>query len=62
MCITGNGIRPGQKAFWASLQHDHRVLAAGEEQHRPLELRRHLPEDVDRLRFDVLEVGQLVLT
>src|SRR3954447_6319950 len=38
-------------------QHD-RVLAAGEEQHRPLELGRDLAEDVDRLCLEVVEMRQ----
>src|SRR4029079_4983263 len=38
-------------------QHD-RVLAAGEEEHGPLELGRDLAEDVDRLRLELVEVGQ----
>src|SRR4051812_13234469 len=38
-------------------QHD-RVLAAGEEQHRPLELGSHLAEDVNRLRLEVVEMRQ----
>ena len=41
-------------------EHD-RVLAAAEQQHRPLELRRHLPEDVDRLGLERLQVRELVL-
>ena len=36
-------------------QHD-RVLAAAEQQHRPLELGRHLADDVDRLRLEHLEM------
>src|SRR6185312_6549708 len=36
-------------------EHD-RVLAAGEQQHGLLELRRHLADDVDRLGFELLEV------
>ena len=58
-CITGNGIRAGQNAFSASAQHDDRVLAAGEQQHRPLELGGHLPDDVDRLGLQHVELGQL---
>ena len=36
-------------------QHD-RVLAAGEEEHRPLELRSELAEDVDRLGLELVEM------
>ena len=39
-------------------QHD-RVLAAGEEEHRPLELRGNLAHDVDGLRLELVEVGAL---
>ena len=39
-------------------QHD-RVLAAGEEEHRPLELGRELAHDVDRLRLELVEVGEV---
>ena len=41
-------------------QQDQRVLAAAEEEHRALQLGRHLPHDVDRLRLEGVEVGQLV--
>ena len=53
---------PGPEGLLGQPEHDHRVLAAREQQHRPLELGRHLADDVDRLRLDVLELGQLVLT
>ena len=38
-------------------QHD-RVLAAGEQEHRPLELRGDLAHDVDCLRLELVEVGE----
>ncbi len=50
------------EGFLGQPEHDHRVLAPREEQDRALELGRHLPDDVDGLRLDVLELGQLVLT
>ena len=37
-------------------QHDDRVLAAGEQQHRPLELGGDLAEDVDGLGFEQVEL------
>ena len=40
-------------------QHD-RVLAAGEEQHGALELCRDLAQDVNRLRLELVEVGEVV--
>ena len=40
-------------------QHDDRVLAAGEQQDRPLELGRHLPDDVDRLGLEAVQMGEL---
>ena len=42
-------------------EHDDRVLAAREQQHGTLELGHHLAHDVDRLRLERLEMGQLVL-
>ena len=42
-------------------QHDDRVLAAGEEQHRPLELGDHLAHDVDGLGLEDPELTQLVV-
>ena len=49
-----HGARPERLA--RQVQQDDRVLAAGEQQHRPLELRRHLADDVDRLRLELVEV------
>jgi hypothetical protein len=56
----GNTAWP--ERFLRQSQHHHRVLAPGEEQDRTLELRRHFPNDVDRLCFDALQLRQLVLT
>ena len=42
-------------------QHD-RVLAAGEQQHGPLELGRDLAHDVDRLGLERVEVGERALS
>ena len=43
------------------VQHDDRVLAAGEQQYRPFELGGHLADDVDRLGLERAQVAQLVL-
>ena len=43
------------------MQHHDRVLATGEQQHRPLELGGHLADDVDRLGLQRAEMAQLVL-
>ena len=40
-------------------EEDDRVLAAGEEQHRPLELGGDLAHDVDRLGLERVEVGEV---
>ena len=42
-------------------EHDDGVLAAGEHQHRLLELGRDLAEDVDRLRLQLVELAQAVV-
>jgi hypothetical protein len=42
-------------------EHHDRVLAAGEQQHRTLELGGHLAEDVDRFGLQRLQLGQLVV-
>ncbi len=44
------------------MQHDDGVLAAREQQHRPLELGGHLPNDVDRLCLQRTQVAQFVLS
>ncbi len=52
---------PGRaERLHGQVQHDDRVLAAGEQQHRALELGRHLADDVDRLGLEGAEVGELV--
>ena len=61
MCITGNGIRPGTERLLGQAEHDDRVLATGEQQHRALEFGGHLADDVDRLCLDGPQVRQLVL-
>ena len=47
-----------ERLLGQSQQHD-RVLAAAEQQHRPLELGGHLAHDVDRLGLERAQVGQL---
>ena len=54
------GQRRRPEGLGRQMQHDDRVLAAGEEQNGPLEAGRHLPDDVDRLRLQGAQVGQLV--
>ena len=51
-CMTGNGIRAGRERLLRQPQHDDRVLAAGEQQHRPLELGHHLAHDEDALGLE----------
>jgi hypothetical protein len=43
-------------------QHHDRVLAAGEQQHRPLELGGYLSHDVDRLSLENVELGHQVIS
>ncbi len=51
-CISGNGKpRRPERLLGQAQQHD-RVLAAGEQQHRPLELGGDLAHDVDRLGLE----------
>ena len=52
---------PRAEGLLGQAQQDDRVLAAAEQQHRPLELGGHLAEDVDRLGLERLEVGELVV-
>jgi hypothetical protein len=49
--------RAGAERLDRELEQDERVLAAGEQQHRPLELGGHLAHDVDRLRLEAVELG-----
>ena len=48
--------RAGPERLLGEAQQDERVLAAGEHQHGPLELRRDLAHDVDRLRLEPLQL------
>src|SRR3954447_6745915 len=48
----------GPEGFLREAQQHDRVLAAAEEQHRLRELRADLAEDVDRLRLELVEVGE----
>ena len=48
-CISGNGTGAGWKRAHREVQHHHRVLATGEQQHRPFELGGDLADDRDRL-------------
>ena len=59
-CMTGNGSWRRPERLLGQAQHHDRVLAAGEQQHRPLELGRDLADDVDRLGLELVEVGQHV--
>ena len=56
-CMTGNGSGAGRERLLGQRQQQDRVLAAGEQQHRLLQLGRHLADDVDGLRLELLEVG-----
>ena len=51
----------GPEGLLGQVQHDDGVLAAREQQDRPLELGRDLADDVDRLGLEGPEVGQLVV-
>ena len=59
-CMSGNGKRAGPEGLLGQAQQHDRVLAAGEQQHRALELRGDLAHDVDRFGFERVEVGELV--
>ena len=50
-CSSGNGTRPARTPS-RQVQHHERVLAAGEQQRRSLELGGHLADDVDRFGFE----------
>ena len=60
MCRSGNGIGAGQKAFRARCTMTMRVLAAGEQENGPLELRGRLPHDEDRLALQLVEMAAAV--
>jgi hypothetical protein len=49
------------EGFLGQPHHDDRVLAAGEHQHRTLELGGDFAEDVDRLRLQLLELAEAVV-
>src|SRR5262249_26817402 len=49
---------PRTEGLLREAEEDDRVLAAGEEQHRPLELGGELAEDVDRLGLELVEVRE----
>ena len=51
-CSTGNGTRRRPERLRGQVQHHDRVLAAGEQQHGPLELGDDLADDVDRLGLE----------
>ena len=50
---------PGTERLLGDAQQHDRVLAAAEQQHRTLQLGRHLAHDEDGLRLQRVEVGQL---
>src|SRR5205814_7838262 len=52
--------RPRGERLLRQAEHHDRVLAAGEEQDRPLELGHHLAHDEDRLGFEGVQVGHAV--
>ncbi len=54
--MTPNGTAPGRNALRGKVQQDDRVLAPGEQQHRPGELGCYLPDDMDRLGLELVEV------
>ena len=54
-CSSENGTGAGPERLERQVQHQHRVLAAGEQDHRPVELAGHLAEDVDRLGLERVE-------
>lgn len=52
---------PGPKRLQRQVQHDDGVLAPREQQHWPLELGGHLPDDVDGFGLQQAQMAQLVL-
>ena len=50
------GNPPRRKGLARQMRADDRILAAGEEQTGPLELRRHFPQYVDRFRLKLTQV------
>ena len=57
-CITGNGKLAGPERLLREPEQHDRVLAAREEQHRPLALGGDLAHDVDRLGLELVEMGK----
>ncbi len=55
-CMTANGSGAGRERLLGQRQQQDRVLPAGEQQHGLLQLGRHLADDVDRLRLELLEM------
>ena len=51
----------GPERLERQMQHDDGVLAAGEQQHRPLELGGHLADDVDRLGLQRPQMAEFVV-
>ena len=58
--MTGNGIRAGRERLAGDVEHHDRVLAAREQQARPLHLGGDLAEDVDALGLEGPELAQRV--
>ena len=54
------GDRPGPERLLREAKHHKGILASGEEQHGPLELRGHLTHDEDCLGLQDVQLGQLV--
>jgi hypothetical protein len=52
------GDRRRGERLQRQMQHDDGVLAAGEQDHRPLELARHLTEDVHGLGLESVQVRE----
>ena len=48
------------KSLDGQIQHDHRIFAPGKQQHRPSEFGRDLADDMDRLGFELVKVGEFV--
>ena len=56
--LRREGEAAGAEGLLGQAQQDDRVLAAREEEHGALELRRDLAQDVDRLGLERVEVGE----
>jgi len=57
-CRSGKGGRAGVEGLYRQPQHHRRILADGIEHHRAFALGGDLPQDVDALGFQPLEVRQ----